>query len=271
MNNNGYFVAIQYKSLNGIDFSPVEQQSGYTYFLMPDLAEYCICMRNSRPTNCDVIVSIDGNKVGRWRINAGQSITVERPVGVNRVFKFVKETSQLATAGGVQSGDQENGLIKFEFLPERQKTLSINTATSSMSWLEKNSFDDSFSINQELGQNNFSRQLLSVSSLQMTNESNKKKSTQDYRSLLTSTPLDRAESGATILGRTSDQHFTEIPDIEDVDEQHKRTLIARMVVDARQPVQKPHVHRFYKPKYIDPELPPRIELLTKKTNVANKF
>lgn len=89
------------------------------YVQMKHGSEYVLRMRNDRDVDADAIVRIDGLEVGGWRIPSGQSISIERPVNIDRKFVFYK----LGSAEGKQAGlsnDTNLGLISVDFIPAKQ-------------------------------------------------------------------------------------------------------------------------------------------------------
>jgi hypothetical protein len=67
-----------------------------TTVALHDGSEYHVVMRNFTKDHSDCAVSIDGKEVGVWRLAPGKSYTIERPVTVNKKFKFVKENTQVS-------------------------------------------------------------------------------------------------------------------------------------------------------------------------------
>lgn len=79
--------------------------------------EYSIVCKNNCFGRCDVELSVDGINVGRWRIEPGSSICIERPAGVAKKFTLVEEGSALAASSGLVP-HSDNGLISATFYPE---------------------------------------------------------------------------------------------------------------------------------------------------------
>ena len=97
-----------------------------SYFSVPDGSEYAIVLRNMNTTDCDADVTIDGEKIGRYRISAFGEFAIERPEDTSRRFKFVAEGSAIARQAGIETGKNENGLVKVTFYP------SLSMCTSSL-------------------------------------------------------------------------------------------------------------------------------------------
>lgn len=92
----------------------------FHYFSLPNLSDYKIKLVNNRETRSDAVVSVDGEKIGTWRVPAFSSITIQRPANVNRKLVFVKEDTYTAKYAGVTRNDPNNGLVTVVFKPEAQ-------------------------------------------------------------------------------------------------------------------------------------------------------
>lgn len=67
----------------------------------------------------DARVYIDGKYVGTWRIGAGTSIEIERPVDEAKCFTFFRAGTDEARTAGLAHLDDNRGLIEVEFVAER--------------------------------------------------------------------------------------------------------------------------------------------------------
>jgi hypothetical protein len=96
-----------------------ERESGYVQ--MDHGAQYSLRLgNNDHSKRCDATVLVDGKEVGAWRINAGQSIVLERPVNDTGRFTFYKSDSQSAEQAGVGNiSSQDRGLVQVTFRPEK--------------------------------------------------------------------------------------------------------------------------------------------------------
>lgn len=99
-------------------------RDGHEYVSLPSGSIYSLHLVNNGNTQCDAVVTIDDTKVGTWRIEAGDSVTIDRPANINRKFTFVDErvegTSRRSMTGS-RVGDENNGLIKIVFKPAKQE------------------------------------------------------------------------------------------------------------------------------------------------------
>lgn len=80
---------------------------------------------------CDATVEIDGKEIGAFRLNAGQTITLERPQHDTGCFTFYRSDSAEAGVAGV--GDvarDQRGLVRVTFRPEN-RVYNVYTATRS--------------------------------------------------------------------------------------------------------------------------------------------
>ena len=66
---------------------------------------------------CNLDVSIDGYDVGGWVVYGGQELTIERPAYEAKKFTFYRVKTAPKEAG-IESGREENGLVKCVFTPE---------------------------------------------------------------------------------------------------------------------------------------------------------
>jgi hypothetical protein len=81
---------------------------------------YRIRLGNFFSTRCDAILRIDGETVGRWRLESGQCSTIERPATSNGKFTFLVLDS---VRGQGLKRNTETGLIVAEFYPEDPEPL----------------------------------------------------------------------------------------------------------------------------------------------------
>lgn len=96
-----------------------ESESGHV--TMEHGQQYAIHLRNSKPVRCDAKVSVDGNEIGTFRLEAYGSATLERPVNDTGKFTFYLTGTPEARQGGLFTGDSNNGLIEVVFTPELEK------------------------------------------------------------------------------------------------------------------------------------------------------
>lgn len=88
------------------------------YASLRDGQEFAIVMRNGRSTPADAELTIDDTIMGKWRVPAFQSVSIERPQSSARKFTFLKEGTSRALKAGVPTGDEQNGLVTVTFTPE---------------------------------------------------------------------------------------------------------------------------------------------------------
>ena len=81
---------------------------------------YRIRLGNFITARCDAVLSIDGEPVGRWRLESGQCSTIERPSTSNGRFTFLVLDS---VRGQGLKRNTETGLIVAEFYPEDPEPL----------------------------------------------------------------------------------------------------------------------------------------------------
>jgi hypothetical protein len=105
MELNGYTLAVR----------PGTEDNGYVE--LEHNTQYSVFLINDNETRCDATLTIDGIKIGTWRIEAEDSIKLERGVADKGRFTFYKLGSKEGSLSGLRH-DKELGLIKCQFLPE---------------------------------------------------------------------------------------------------------------------------------------------------------
>jgi hypothetical protein len=207
-------------------------EDGYYYYALPHMSEYKLRLTNNRNARCDAIVSIDGEKVGTWRVNSNSSISISRPAKVDRKFTLAKENSYQANSAGIFSGSYSNGLIKVEFKPEKNNfeyledvaVADCNECVHKKSYSLQNMSNNSFGNNQMneslkcrgLGVRQGAESMSASASLSFDGSYSGAKS---------------VTTGATILGESSGQKFRNVTPIYDVDFDNFTTINARLVVE----------------------------------------
>jgi len=81
--------------------------------------QYILAIRNARTVRCDAYVEIDGKHVGTWRLERGQSISLERPAHDDGKFTFYKLGTSEARQVGLSNSNPDIGLVKVVFTPEK--------------------------------------------------------------------------------------------------------------------------------------------------------
>jgi hypothetical protein len=104
---NGYSVRV-----------PEGDERAHGYVHLRHGQTYSLVLGNKSSCRCDVTVAIDGKDIGTWRMERGQTVTLERPANEAKLFTFYKATSAegVQVGGGVLSDDR--GLLRVTFVPE---------------------------------------------------------------------------------------------------------------------------------------------------------
>lgn len=173
----------------------MEKRPEGTYVFLRHGSSYGLRLVNTHLTACDAVVTIDGEKVGTWRIHPSDSVVVERPVSINRRFIFVEETSTAAHMGQVVRGNSQNGLVSVRFCPE-PATVAYGSGSG---WRGVGG-----SITMPSERITFLSSGSPFSSVNLTG-------TGDLA--LQSERLETSLAGATVLGTTSDQRFHSVSPI----------------------------------------------------------
>lgn len=107
--------------LNGYSLRIPEGKEDNGYVLMRHGKNYSLQLRNSNSVRCDVRVEIDGQYVGTWRLEAGQSAKLKRPAHDSGRFTFYKAGSSDGDKIGLRRDDPNLGLVKAVFTPEAER------------------------------------------------------------------------------------------------------------------------------------------------------
>ncbi len=103
-------------SILDVDNMPIYPVDG-GYYPLRHNTRFKIRMESRNHLRSNAIVTIDGEKVGTWRIES--LAIVERPQHQEKCFTFYREDTAESRQGGITSGAQENGLVSVEFIPEK--------------------------------------------------------------------------------------------------------------------------------------------------------
>lgn len=216
--NNGFSVEIIPVDGQVSDFD----RGGAEYVGLNNNTEYKIKLSNQRDTICDVDLDLEGKHIGKWRINAHDSIVIERPANISQKFTFFSETSMRADEAGVNVGGRNNGLLKATFYPKKTYREEPVLVQESISY----------------------RSSMASSATQ---------------SMRRSSPRG-FKSGVTLLGDYSDQEFGTTRPLRDneIDWSDKTTIYLRLVVRKSQPIHYRQIENAY-PRRIEDTYPRRIE------------
>ena len=95
-------------------------KNGHKYCALLHNTSYKVIMTNNTDLRANAILRIDGEIMGKWRLNAYSDIIIERPTHNNRKFTFVQEDSWEGKMGGIKQGDNMNGIVEVTFIPEER-------------------------------------------------------------------------------------------------------------------------------------------------------
>lgn len=190
--------------------------NGYKYYALEHNTDYKVKLINNSSARCNVELSIDGEMIGKFRLNAFSQGLIERPVKNNRKFVFVKENSYEANMGDVDVGASKNGLVEAKFIPElynkyyEEDTLfCAGTECVSQSIKKSKGLSYTNSVNESQSRS-FNADYVSPS--------------KDYFS-----SYENISAGATVLGEKSNQNFNNASYMEE-DLNNTTTKRVRLVV-----------------------------------------
>jgi hypothetical protein len=93
-------------------------ETGNGYVQMKHGQVYTLRLKNGNSARCDCEIRIDGKHVGTFRLNAFQSMLLERPANDTGRFTFYREGTEEARKAAIETGASQNGLVSAVFKPE---------------------------------------------------------------------------------------------------------------------------------------------------------
>ena len=185
--------------------------------------EYKIKLGNHRKTPCDVDITIEDRHIGKWRIEPNDYIVIERPGNIHQKFTFFSETSMEAIEAGSNPGKFTNGLVKAVFYPKKK--------------IIYRQIEEEEPILESLSKQSYSSTPMRQSVSMARN--------QQY------------ESGVTVLGEKSRQHFGQTRPLrnDEIDWSNVTQIFIRLV--ARKPRYQQH-SPWNVPPRIDDQSPRRL-------------
>lgn len=103
-----------------------ERASGYVDMTHGQV--YALELRNHADKRCDADVVIDGKLVGRFRLEARDTLNLERPADEAKCFTFYQSGSAEARAAEISRvAAEDRGLISVTFRPERDPVVRSAT------------------------------------------------------------------------------------------------------------------------------------------------
>lgn len=221
---------------------PTVTRNGSDYTVVPHETKYEIELVNDRPVQCDADVDVDGKSVGGFRIPAYSRMVLQRPVHVDQAFVFVKEKTEAAAQGGVQTGASKNGLITVTFTPDTYRVPARKGPSRGARCPSEMSLgvdDRCFGFGGMGGNHSRGRETLESCSRSMSRGGGDPEARQDrdytpekkqqlyLPEAAKEAPIAR---GATVLGAKTDQTFTDCPPLTQPDESNKTVINVRLAV-----------------------------------------
>jgi hypothetical protein len=213
---NSFEVEVVPKKGSAHEFSKYTDDERSWYIEIPHETEYKLRLTNNRKVIADAVVKMEGQKIGKWRVNANDSIEIERPSDIMRKFTFLAEGTKEAAEAGIHSGDRNNGLIEVIFYPKKEsKYVKIPAG------------QEAFVSTQ--GSKWLSHQPRMMSANVRSNDSMMTPLSAAFQ-----VPKAEYRGGSTVLGGTSDQHFGSVHSIpeNEIDRDNVTTIMFRLVAPA---------------------------------------
>ena len=209
------------------------KQNNYNYFLIPDRSQYKLKLTNNRETRCDAEIFIDGESVGKWRINPYSTITIERPANINRKFMFMTEKKgyplnkkYFSIEKKLFHSDYCFGLITVVFKPE----FFTSCMTRSSPYIATPTFYNedmvSWSDVTPIYKTDYT---MNAGSEYTGSAGSVKKSSHIFLN------NDIYPTGKTILGGGTDQEFNPIAKLQTVDKNNITIINFRLLPNMKQP------------------------------------
>ena len=105
---------------------PEGREAVQGYVSLTHGTRYTLELGNNDKWRCDAEVSIDGQKVGTWRVEKESSVRLERPVHDTGCFTFYQHGTKEAAQAGIVNNDSM-GVISVVFKPE-QRVVRVDIA-----------------------------------------------------------------------------------------------------------------------------------------------
>ena len=219
------------------------ERDGHKYYVLDHNKEYGVRMINNSDLRVNAVLKIDGETMGKWRINDNSSVLIERPSHSNRRFTFVKDDSWQAESSGVKAGSKKNGLVEVVFIPE----IRINNYDmyDSFNCSEEDYVSDK--KNKKCSRSNYSNAGPNMRHANSNSNSNSIRSMSESANF-----SNNFSSGATVLGNDSSQTFSTATNIIE-DTANSVTKRVRLVVSEQD--RAPFIS-IKKKEYDDPVPPP---------------
>ena len=196
-------------------------RNNYSYVSVPHKGTYKIQLINNSSRRTDTYIKVNGIDVGSWLLPAYDSITIERPSNIAQKFTFVAEDSLVAGQNGVWTGVEQNGLVEVKFVPERKdKNRALSDRALSDRALRGKGPYDTRIIDPKRGYNSNAAPM-STYTMSSTPSSS-------VKSAFTPVMQNNNRSGATILGKDSNQEFDNANKLYDCEIDWNRITIIRL-------------------------------------------
>jgi hypothetical protein len=251
---------------------PFYEKDKAIYCAIAHESEYSVKVTSNESQRADVTINVDkDNEIGVWRLNGYSNFEIDRPVDKAFKLTFMQEKSEQAKEGGIVAGESKNGIVSIEWKPERRVerqyvSLAVSKGLGASrgsrggqeSYQLQSHDRDSASESRwaamaECSEEPRSRGILGVSAReQMQAMMQASRGGVEQKQAMPQVAMSFS-SGATVLGKASNQKFNDASIIDDFDHSKKKLFKFRMVV-----IDEPKVK--YQPiKDKRPLTPPRVD------------
>lgn len=186
------------------------------YVEMDHGAIYKLQLRNTHDRRCDVLIDIDGKRVGGWRIEPHEIAVLERPINERGMFTFYRVDSVEGDQIGLDSLPiNDRGLVQVTFNLEEIKRTPVPRA------LKEHNIGYPISAS---ARTLFSSRKISKQPVEMDFMDQGK-----HRLCNFSASVESHEAGATGLSGHSQQEFREVNRLWKYDEAMKTVISLRLI------------------------------------------
>lgn len=212
------------RATDGAPF-PTKNEGENVYVEVPDQTQYKIRVKCLRQQKGDATIHVDGESVGTFRLHPYQTVTLERPAGVNKCFMFCHEDKLKSDKDLV--GKEKNGLIAVDFVAETYKPALFGASLGSLRYG---------------GYDGMQPMSLGGSAPATRGFSFGGGSAMPCLTSMACSSTTSHASGLTMLGESTTQSFQKVGELSDIDEKSRTRIAVRLIGPAKKepltPLQK---------------------------------
>lgn len=209
-------------------------------------ARYSIVLRNSSPVSADAVVTIDGNHLGKWRVERESTTHIDYDRN-GRELIFTSVHSSISRGLGIRQ-NEESGLIKVVFYPEVQYRRLGGYSNGYPYYRDE--YDGGYSNRYSDG---YSRASPRSSPTRRSIAPMSAMATESFRPTAKASMPSRMSpsrsAGVTVAGRDTHQRYGSVDSIRDVDDEKITTVYIRLDIlnphDLHTGRETPYPHSYF--------------------------